>query len=73
MTSPMQALRVFEGQQICVALVDGTRIDDCTLVSAGRGRAATMWVFAAGGDTFLRHDDVLDVWPYRRAGRQEAA
>jgi hypothetical protein len=73
MACPMKALRGFEGQQICVALVDGTRIDDCMLVSAGRGRAATVWVFAAGGDTFVRHDDILDVWPYRRVGTQEAA
>jgi hypothetical protein len=73
MTCPKKALRGFEGQQICVALVDGTRIDDCMLVSAGRGRAASMWVFAGGGDTFLPHDHVVDVWPSLRVGAHKAA
>ncbi len=55
-------LRELEGRLICVALTDGSRIDDCELVSAGRGRAGTMWIFNHGGDTFIPFEDVFDVW-----------
>jgi hypothetical protein len=40
----------------------GRRIDDCELVSVGRGGVRTVWVFADGADTFVPLDDVLDLW-----------
>ena len=40
----------------------GHRIDDCQLVSAGRGAARTLWVFADGADAFVRMGDVIDLW-----------
>ena len=48
-----------EGRQVNVALVDGSRIDDCQLVLAGR---AKLWVFVNGQDSFVRVDAVTDVW-----------
>jgi hypothetical protein len=57
----MRALRVIEGRQVNVALRDGTRIDDCQLVSRGRGRVANLWLFTNGNDVFVPSSDVVDV------------
>lgn len=50
-----------EGQRVNLALADGSRLDDCELVSAGHG-AATLWVFVNGGDVFVSVDDITDAW-----------
>jgi hypothetical protein len=62
MAQAVEELRKFEGRQVSVAVADGSRIDDCSLVSAGRGRADTVWVFVNGGDIFIRLADVVAVW-----------
>ena len=56
-----EGLRQWEGRQVSVALADGSRIDDCQLVSAGRC-AATLWLFTNGSDLFVALDDVTAVW-----------
>ena len=48
-----------EGQQVGIALIDGSRIDDCQLVFAGRDR---VWVFVNGQDTFVNASIVCDFW-----------
>ncbi|MGH7535733.1 MAG: hypothetical protein ACREMG_09120 [Gemmatimonadales bacterium] len=58
----MSQLRRFEGRQVSVALIDGSRIDDCQLVSAGRAGARSLWVFSAGSDHFVPHGNVVDLW-----------
>ncbi|MGH9223593.1 MAG: hypothetical protein ACRD2W_07345 [Acidimicrobiales bacterium] len=58
----VKVLRTLEGRRVGLAIRGGRRIDDCQLVSAGRGRVQTVWVFAAGADTFVSLDDVVDVW-----------
>jgi hypothetical protein len=55
-------LRQWEGRQVSVALADGSRLDDCQLVSAGRTGTATMWLFANGADVFLPLAGVTAVW-----------
>jgi hypothetical protein len=55
-------LRQWEGRQVSVALADGSRIDDCQLVSAGRNAAGTLWLFTNGSDLFVCIDDVTAVW-----------
>jgi hypothetical protein len=50
-----------EGRRISLALVDGSRLDDCELVSAGHG-AATLWLFLNGNDVFVPVSDVTDAW-----------
>jgi hypothetical protein len=57
-----ERLRQWEGRQVSVALADGSRIDDCQLVSAGRNGAATLWLFTNGADLFVAYDDVTDIW-----------
>jgi hypothetical protein len=55
-------LRSLEGCRVGVALRDGSRIDDAQLVSSGRGKVRTLWVFTDGVDAFVRLSDVVDVW-----------
>jgi hypothetical protein len=51
-----------EGRQVSVALDDGSRIDDCQLVSFGRHNVATVWLVADGADVFIPVDRVVDIW-----------
>jgi hypothetical protein len=62
MAQQIEGIRKLEGQQVCMALADGSRIDDCSLVSAGRGRAKTIWVYVNGIDAFVEPADVVAVW-----------
>lgn len=57
--SPLGAL---EGRQVSVALDDGSRIDDCQLVSFGRHNVATVWLVSDGADVFVPVDRVVDIW-----------
>jgi hypothetical protein len=52
-----------EGCQVNVALRSGERIDDCQLVSTGRARRATLWLFTNGVDTFVPVAQVAEIWP----------
>lgn len=54
--------RELEGRQVCLALRNGCRIDDCQLVSAGRVSTETLWLFSNGADLFVSIDEVFDVW-----------
>ena len=53
------------GRQVCVALANGSRVDDCLLVSAPNNRAQSVWIYAGGEDHFLPHDAVVDIWEAR--------
>ena len=55
-----------EGQQISLALGDGSRIDDCQLVSAPRQGSNEVWVCVGGRDVFVPVDEIADAWPARR-------
>jgi hypothetical protein len=55
-------LKGLEGRQIGLALTDGSRIDDCQLVSAGRPGLQSLWVFTNGADAFIPLELVLEVW-----------
>ena len=60
-------LRTLEGRQVGVALADGSRIDGCQLVSAGRAGVRTIWVVSNGTDTFVPLPAVLAVWEVDQA------
>jgi hypothetical protein len=47
---------------VSVALADGSRIDDAELVSVGRARSRTLWLFSNGDDLFVPVDDVIELW-----------
>jgi hypothetical protein len=55
-------LHSIEGRQVSIALRDGTRLDDCNLVSGGRNRIDNLWLFANGEDVFVALEDVAEVW-----------
>jgi hypothetical protein len=58
----LSQLRLLEGHQVCVSLSDGSRIDDCQLVSIGRSQVQSLWLFTNGHDIFVALDDVRDLW-----------
>lgn len=58
----IQRLRDLEGRHVSVALADGSRIDDCELVSAGDHRARTLWLYGNGTDIFVPLGAVTDLW-----------
>jgi hypothetical protein len=66
-------LRNLEGHRVSVALSDGSRIDDCQLVSAGRSSMRTVWLFSNGLDVFLQRTDIIDIWESACFGRGHAA
>jgi hypothetical protein len=54
--------RPFEGRTVSLALIDGTRLDDCQLVSAGRQGTGTLWLYENGADRFVALEAVVDLW-----------
>jgi hypothetical protein len=55
-------LRDLEGRQVSLSLADGSRFDAVTLVSAGRGRTPTIWLYDGGIDVFVPRAHVIDAW-----------
>lgn len=49
----------FEGTSINLALADGSRLDDVSLVSA---RGVKLWIFDGGEDRFVPVTQVIEVW-----------
>jgi hypothetical protein len=64
--------RWLEGRRVSLALKDGSRIDDCQLISAGRHGVSSLWLFASGKDIFVTLDSVVEVWE-AVGGRSRAA
>ena len=48
--------------RVAATVRDGSRIDDCQLISIGRNQARSLWLFANGTDTFVPAPEVLDLW-----------
>ena len=51
-----------EGKCVSLALVDGSRLDACQLISACHHGTKTLWVYIDGGDRFVPVADVTDAW-----------
>lgn len=58
----LRSLRHLEGHHVSVALADGSRLDDCELVSAGRGATASIWLHDGVDDRILAATDVVELW-----------
>jgi hypothetical protein len=54
-----------EGRRVSVAFIDGSRLDDCELVSTGHHGAQTLWLYANGTDVFAAPENVIDIWETR--------
>ena len=51
-----------EGHRVSLALVDGSRLDDCELISGGRRGEDRLWLYTNGADTFVFRAEVADLW-----------
>jgi hypothetical protein len=58
----LAALHQYQGRAVSIALVDGTLLRDCELVSAGGGRVRTLWVCTDDTDVFIWRADVAEIW-----------
>ena len=51
-----------EGRRVNVAFADGSRLDDCELVSTGHNAASTLWLYSNGGDVFTAPEQIVEIW-----------
>ena len=58
----LRSFRHLEGHHVSVALCDGSRLDDCELVSAGRAGNATLWLHDGADDRMVQAVDIVEVW-----------
>ena len=58
---------IHEGKRVSLALADGSTIDG-ELVSVGRGRASTIWIFTGEADIFIPFAELIDLWPTASSG-----
>ena len=56
-------LRRLEGLGVNLALADGSRLDDVSLISA---HGLSLWIFDSGEDVFVPISKVIDFWPSER-------
>ena len=61
------------GRRVNISVADGSRIDDCQLVSTGCNRTRSLWVFTDGLDVFIPFDTITDVWECRSASWRAAS
>lgn len=57
-----QLTRGLEGHRVSIALANGSRLDDCALISAGRDGDGHLWLYCNGADTFVPLAEVTDLW-----------
>ena len=55
-------LRRLEGRRVSLSLADGTRIDECQLVSVAPSGLNTVWVYADNEDVFLPVREIRGAW-----------
>jgi hypothetical protein len=67
-TQQRRKVASLEGRRVNLALRGGIRIDDCQLVSAGRGRPKRLWVFSNGQDAFIPMSEVVELWEAQSPG-----
>jgi hypothetical protein len=70
---PHHRLYACEGRLVSITLRDGTVLNDCVVVSVGRGNVQTLWVFTEDGDMFIPRSDVTSIDLSRRATAGRAA
>jgi hypothetical protein len=73
MSHCLHQVRRLEGQHVTVALANGSSVGDCTLVSAGRGRTTSLWLFYQGIDLFVPLCDIVEVSHVSHSGEPRAA
>lgn len=71
MVDSIKELRQLEGQEVRVALTNGSRIDQCEVVSVGRGQVGTLWAFVNGSDLFIPFGEIAEIRPFARTPYQQ--
>lgn len=66
-------VQCLEGRRVSVALADGSRIDECELISAGHHGVQSLWLYSGGADVFVPLADVVDLWEIVPVGPNRAA
>ena len=61
---PHAELAALEGRRVSLALADGSRIDDCQLVSVTRGGSDRVWLCVNGNDVFVSLSAIRDAWEH---------
>jgi hypothetical protein len=61
----LKCWHAYDGRQVSIVFVDGTRLNHCMLVSGGRGRARTLWITVDDTDVFIPRAVVADLWAER--------
>ena len=51
-----------DGSRPATATPHPRDLDDCALISAGRGGDDRLWLYCNGSDTFVSRAEVTDVW-----------
>ncbi|MGH9022888.1 MAG: hypothetical protein ACRDV9_07295 [Acidimicrobiia bacterium] len=65
---PVRLINRLEGRRVGISLADGSRIDDCQLISAGYRGLENLWLYTNGADRFVPLAEVTDVWECPPAG-----
>jgi len=55
-------LRHLEGRRVGLVLNDGSQIQDCQLISAGRPGLSSVWILIDNTDNFIPVMTVSEVW-----------
>jgi hypothetical protein len=66
-------MRSLEGRHVGLAFRDGSRIEDCRLVSAARRGVDSLWVYYDGMDVFVPLGALADLWETAAYGSGRAA
>jgi hypothetical protein len=66
-------IRSLEGRRVSVALLDGSRIDDSQLVSAGTDGSRNIWLHSNHVDIFVRLHEIADFWEVLTPGCSDAS
>jgi hypothetical protein len=72
MDTTLGKLLALQGRKVALALADGGRIDDCTIVALPARAASKFWLSTGGRDIVVAARDVADVWELEAFEAQEA-
>ena len=62
-----QTMEKLEGHRVTVSLTNGCRLEECHLVSSGRGAVQSIWLYVDGVDVFVPRHEVADVYEWADA------
>ena len=61
MSALTMSMQLAEGQEVSIALRDGTLLASCTVVSRARKSTTTVWLVVNDEDVFVPIDDIAEI------------